>query len=57
MTEPRFSPTLEPLEFVRIEAEAHRLRAETIRDGARWMVARVAALWAGAWADKRAQGL
>jgi hypothetical protein len=37
-----------PAEYVdlaRIEAEAHRLRAEAMRDGFAWVGARIAALW------------
>lgn len=35
----------EPLDLALIEAEAHRLRAETLREGVAWLVARVTGLW------------
>ncbi|MFN3972968.1 MAG: RSP_7527 family protein [Gemmobacter sp.] len=43
-TEPDFT-SAQPLDLARIEADAHRLRAEALRDGVRWLGARIAALW------------
>jgi hypothetical protein len=40
-----FTTSSQPLDLARIEAEAHRLRAEALRDGIAWLGARIAALW------------
>lgn len=39
------APAAEPIDFARIEAEAHRLRAEAMREGLSWVWARLSALW------------
>ncbi|HMO09633.1 MAG TPA: hypothetical protein PKD10_18605 [Paracoccaceae bacterium] len=45
--EPLFSAPVQPVDLVRIEAEARRMRAEVLRDGIRRLTLRLAALWQG----------